>query len=61
MKKILREPSKEKKDILMLLIFLKTYKKMPELKYNGSLSKAAIEHGQDLLQYSLTSHEGSRG
>ncbi len=40
--------------------FLKNQKPMPELKYNEALSKAAIDHANDIGQYGLTGHEGSR-
>ena len=40
--------------------FLKKQKKISELKYNESLSKAAMDHALDIGQYGLTSHEGSR-
>ena len=40
--------------------FLKNQKKIPELKYNELLSKAAMDHANDIGQYGLTSHEGSK-
>ena len=30
---------------------------MPELKYNQALSKAAIDHANDIDQFGLTGHE----
>lgn len=40
--------------------FLKKQKPIPELKYNKLLSKAAIDHANDIGHYGLTGHEGSR-
>ena len=40
--------------------FLKEQKAIPEIKYNEALSKAAIDHANDIGRYGLTGHEGSR-
>ena len=40
--------------------FLKNQEPIPELKYNDALSKAALDHANDIGQYGLTGHEGSR-
>ena len=48
------------KGCLEAIKFLKTLKPLPELKYNESLSKAAMDHAADIGQYGLVGHEGSR-
>ena len=40
--------------------FLKNQKPLPELKFNEALSKAAMDHANDIGQFGLTGHEGSR-
>ena len=40
--------------------FLKIQKPLKELKYNEALSNAAMDHANDIGQYGLTGHDGSR-
>ena len=42
------------------IAFLKNQKSLPELKYNEALSKAAMDHANDIGEFGLTGHEGSR-